>query len=82
MAEEKRELTVEEKERIMKNAPDYIIESSDIVKDLFVAAEWAKQERDLCHHLSNISDSIEFTKQFHYCTRVIYNVPGTSVLSS
>ena len=47
MAEEKRELTVEEKERIMKNAPDYIIESSDIVKDLFVAAEWAKEERDL-----------------------------------
>ena len=47
MAEEKRELTVEEKERIMKNAPDYILESSDIVKDLFVAAEWAKEERDL-----------------------------------
>ena len=47
MAEEIRELTPEEKERIMRDAPDYIADSSETVKDLYVAAQWAKEIRDL-----------------------------------
>lgn len=40
-------LTEQDRERIMQNAPDYITESTDVVKDLYVASEWAKEERDL-----------------------------------
>ena len=30
-------LTEQDRERIMQNAPDYITESTDVVKDLYVA---------------------------------------------
>ena len=43
----KRVITEADVDRIMRTAPDYITEASDEVKDLFVAAEWAKEERDL-----------------------------------
>jgi hypothetical protein len=43
----KRLITEQDIERIMRTAPDYINESTDEVKDLYVAAEWAKEERDL-----------------------------------
>lgn len=45
--EEKRVLTPADKERIMRDAPDYIQESSDVIKDLYLASEWAREERDL-----------------------------------
>lgn len=47
MVEEKRVIQEEDIERIMHNAPDYILDAADEVKDLWVAAEWAKEERDL-----------------------------------
>lgn len=39
----KRVITEADVDRIMRTAPDYITEASDEVKDLFVAAEWAKR---------------------------------------
>lgn len=47
MAEEKRLIQEEDIERIMHNAPDYILDATDEIKDLWVASEWAKEERDL-----------------------------------
>jgi len=47
MAEEKRIIEEGDIERIMRNAPDYILEASDEIKDLFIACEWAREERDL-----------------------------------
>lgn len=43
----KRQITEQDIDRIMQNAPDYIQESSDEIKDLYIASEWAKEERDL-----------------------------------
>ena len=37
----------EDIERLMRSAPDYILDASDEIKDLWVAAEWAKELRDL-----------------------------------
>ena len=47
MTEEKRLIQEEDIERIMHNAPDYILDATDEIKDLWVASEWAKEERDL-----------------------------------
>lgn len=44
---EKRVCTQEDKDRIMRDAPDYILESTDMIKDLYLASEWAKEKRDL-----------------------------------
>lgn len=44
---ERRIIQEEDIERLMRNAPDYILDSSDEVKDLWVASEWAKELRDL-----------------------------------
>lgn len=37
----------EDIERLMRSAPDYILDASDEIKDLWVASEWAKELRDL-----------------------------------
>lgn len=37
----------EDVDRIMSFAPDYILDATDDIKDLYVAAEWAKELRDL-----------------------------------
>lgn len=47
MPEEKRLIQEEDIERIMRNAPDYILDATDEIKDLWVASEWAKEDRDL-----------------------------------
>ena len=47
MTEEKRLIQEEDIERIMHNAPDYILDATDEIKDLCVASEWAKEESDL-----------------------------------
>lgn len=43
----KRIITEQDVERIMRNAPDWILDASDDVHDLWVSSEWAKEERDL-----------------------------------
>ena len=43
----KRKITDDDVARIMRNAPDYILDASETIKDLYLAAEWAKEERDL-----------------------------------
>lgn len=42
----KREITESDVERILKSAPDYIMDASEEIKDLYVICEWAKEERD------------------------------------
>lgn len=37
----------EDIERLMRAAPDYILDATDEIKDLWVASEWAKELRDL-----------------------------------
>lgn len=37
----------EDIERLMREAPDYILDASDEIKDLWVASAWAKELRDL-----------------------------------
>lgn len=43
----KRKITDDDVARIMRNAPDYILDASETIKDLYLSAEWAKEERDL-----------------------------------
>ena len=43
----KRVITEQDVERIMRTAPDWILDAADEIHDLYVAAEWAKEERDL-----------------------------------
>lgn len=43
----KRVITEQDVERIMRTAPDWILDASDDIHDLYVASEWAKEERDL-----------------------------------
>lgn len=45
--QKKREITEEDVERIMRSAPDYIMEANQEVQDLYIASEWAKEIRDL-----------------------------------
>lgn len=45
--QKKREITEEDIERIIRSAPDYILETSQEVQDLYIASEWAKEIRDL-----------------------------------
>lgn len=40
------QITEKDLERFMAQAPDYILEQKDEVKDLWVASEWAKEVRD------------------------------------
>lgn len=40
-------ITEQDVERIMRTAPDWILDAADEIHDLYVAAEWAKEERDL-----------------------------------
>lgn len=47
MAEKRPVITQEDTERIMRGAPDYILDASDVAKDLFVIQEWARELRDL-----------------------------------
>lgn len=43
----KRVITEQDVERIMRTAPDWILDASDEVQDLWVSSEWAREERDL-----------------------------------
>lgn len=40
-------ITEQDVERIMRTAPDWILDAADEIHDLYVASEWAKEERDL-----------------------------------
>lgn len=42
-----RRITEEDVERLRKQAPDYIVDASDDIMDMWIAAEWAKEVRDL-----------------------------------
>ena len=43
----KRIITEQDVERIMRTAPDWILDAADDIQDLWVSSEWAKEERDL-----------------------------------
>lgn len=67
MAANKRELTPDDRARIMKNAPDYILDAGEEIKDLYVASEWAKEERDLSpkrYFVLKINEGTEEEREF------------------
>lgn len=77
----KRIITEADVERISQSAPDYIQEASDTVKDLYVAAEWAREERDLSPYRYfdlTINEGQETERQIHIDYQQTLN-PGAVV---
>lgn len=81
MAEDKpkrfviKKITEEDVERIKKQAPDYIVDASDEIMDLWIATEWAKEIRDLsparyCDVQCNVGTDREFTLTIDFQTTV------------
>ena len=77
----KRQITEQDVERIMQNAPDYILDANDEVKDLYVASEWAKEERDLSpkrYYDIILNESTEKEREVHIDFQQVVN-PGAVI---
>lgn len=70
-----KKITEADVERLRKAAPDYIADAADEVVDLWIAAEWAKETRDLsparyCEVQCNVGTEREFTLTVDFQTTV------------